>query len=868
MKLPGWLNTLFGTKESVPSKDIEALRNDFRSRYHHFQLLLTANNKVLDIMSEMNEALTQNRPLGMSFVHSRCTRVAANCFRVIKHLDELAPDKYKTLFERFKAIQEEIDPLLAAPDRDIEIPMVLPLEEIDKSHDHHVGGKMANLGELNNRLNLKVPPGFVLTKQAYWRFMDHHNLQAEIREIIQSSGSESIEQLQKVSEEAQQLIIGSELPEDLEEAMLNQYRKLEAKEGKDVSVVARSSALREDARGMSFAGQYLTEFNVTSDTLPQAYKRVIASKYSIEAITYRRNRGVRNDSVSMCVGCMPVIDSLAGGVAYSQNPLDSNDKNITIHSVWGLPTPVADGILASDLFVVTRQEPLSIIQKEIPDKKEEYKYGRKDGICRMEPTGRKGSKASLKDNQVLELAHAVLSIEKHYGAPQDVEWALDHDGSIVFLQARQLKQKSLQHTNNSKKPSIDENVPVVLEGGVTVSPGAAAGPVFVVKTEKDIINFPEGGVLVTAQALPYWAVLLNRTASIITEHGNVAGHLATVARELNVPALFSVEGATKKLENGQIVTVDADATAVYEGKIESLIHQTSKPPVDLLKSPVYKVLESISQKVLPLNLIDPQSVDFRPRNCTTLHDITRFCHEKAVREMFQFGIDHKFPERASKRLFSDVPTQFSVIDLDDGFKETANDPHFITLDEIVSIPMLALWRGMMAIPWEGPPPVDGKGFFGVLMGSASNPALNPSMPSAYLERNYFMISKNFCSLYSRFGYHFSSVETLVGDREVENYISFQFNGGAASLERRIRRTQLVLEILEIIGFRTFRRQDNVKSRIDGYEKSVMAKRLEALGYLMFHTRQLDMVMNSESSLNHYKKKILTDLESLDISFSD
>ncbi|MCA1960725.1 MAG: pyruvate, water dikinase [Desulfomonile sp.] len=838
--------------------DLEELRATFRHRYENFRMLLTCNGRALEIMAEIEQALAGSQPFGMSFVRSKCTAVSVNVYRIIKHLDELAPGKYAELHNRFKVIEGRINEALALKKASPGGPLALPISSINRNMVDQVGGKMASVAELRNELGLRVPPGFVITAEAFQRFLRHNDLQTEIERRIQASPKEGLDHLYSLCAGIHQLIVGSPLPLEVEQAVMEQYRELEKQAGSGVRVSLRSSAVGEDVAGRAFAGQFKSELNVSPDNILHAYKEVVAAKYGLPAVTYRLNRGIPDEDIAMCVGCMAMVDAVAGGVMYSRDPMNIRNRVVLINSVWGLPKAVVDGTVEPDAFEVSRDGGLEITRKEIRVKEREFVCYPDEGVCRMDLTGERSDAPSLTDEQVLQLADMAVRLEEHYGTPQDIEWAVGKDGSIYLLQCRALAQ--WESTTAPKETERRRTVDAALlaSGGTTASPGVGVGPVFVVRSDVDRLRFPEGAVLVTAQALPRWAPLLNRASAVVTEVGGPVGHLANVAREFRVPGLFGLSGATDLLREGEIITVDADGHAVYEGRIESLLAAVDTKRNLMEGSPVLATLERAASHIVPLNLLDPDAPEFHPRKCETLHDITRFSHEKSVKEMFDFGKEHHFSERSSKQLVYRVPMQWWVINLDDGFSRDVQE-RFVNLEDIVSIPMRALWEGVIAIPWAGPPPVDARGFMSVLVQATANPALDPAMSSPYAQRNYIMLSRNFCALSSRFGFHFSTVEALVSERAAENYVSFNFKGGAADLRRRVLRAALIGGILEEYGFRVEIKGDSVLARLDGGDQGFMESRLMMLGYLIMHTRQIDMVMANDGAFHHFRGKMVQDI---------
>ena len=861
-KITESIRSLFAKKQKqLDPENIDRLRLDFKERYYNFKLLINANNKALEIMADIERALGGKRPFGMTFVRTACTAAAVNVFSMVNKLNLLAPGKYERLSRRFTEIEDNINRLLTQRKPAKDKRLIIPFDAIDKDMADLVGSKMANLGEIKNKVKLRVPGGFVITAYAYEQFVEHNDLGDVINEHLQEADLDNMEQLYTLNADLNKLITESELPQELEDAIKQAWQQIEEEAGFEITVAMRSSALGEDQEGSSFAGLHLSELNISADYALQVYKEIVASKYSLPAIAYRLNKGFKDEDIAMCVGCMVMIDSTAGGVMYTRNPMDIHDDSIFINAAWGLPKAVVDGSINCDLIVVSRQKPMKIIHEDIHVKEKKFVCYPLEGVCRIDLTGDIAAVAAINQEQAVSLAELAVKMEEFYGGPQDIEWSIGHDEKIYILQCRPLQQKASGQIDYPDNLSGKYEKSRITRGGITASPGAVSGTVYLVHKEADILKFPAGSILVTKQALPIWASLLSRAAGVITEQGSFAGHLANVAREFDVAALFGVNDAINLLKTGDLITLDADGQSIYQGRIDDLLKKTEVKPHLMEGSPVYETLKQISNLIVPLNLKDPDSPQFNQENCRTLHDITRFIHEKSVHEMFDFGKKHYFNERSAKQLYYKVPMQWWLINLDDGFKVEVDGKH-VELENIASIPMLAFWEGFTAIPWDGPPAIDGKGLMSVMFQQASGLKLTARGQSGYADRNYFMISKNFCNLHSRLGYHFSLLEALVGERSEENYVKFQFKGGAADYERRLNRVIFIGELLEEYGFRVEVMEDNLVARLEGEDLEHMKQRVEILGYLSIHTRQIDMIMLNESAVKQYRAKFIKDIDYL------
>lgn len=866
-------NALTGKQHTASSHD-EAEAEQLRQRYKHrcaqFRHLLASNKTALEIMSDMEEAQRGLRPFGMNYVRGSCTRVSTSVYQMVKSLNVLTDNRYTALYPQCRQIQKQIEQELILPEVTSSNEFVLPLDAVRVDMADSVGNKMANLGELRYRLGETIPDGFVVTSHGFRFFLEQNNLQEEIDRRIQATDINELDSLFRLSSIIQQLILHAPIPEPLREAITKEVTRLEhaGSQASELRLALRSSAIGEDSAGASFAGQYRSELNICPEHVLETWREIVASKYSVTAMTYRYNRGILDETVAMCVGALVMVDAKAGGVAYSRNPLDLRDNTTIINAAIGLPKAVVDGSWTPDVYTLHRTPEIRLLHSEIAQKPSQFLSDGVEGIALFALSPEEGAAPSITEAQALTVGKLAVSLEEHYGEPQDIEWAIDTQDRVIILQTRPLKK--LQHSLDASEepaPTTDEvsdntsdDALVLFHGGTPVSLGIGSGHVYCARTEADMLRFPQGAVLVVERALPRWATLLSRASALVAEQGGTAGHLASVAREYGVPALFGVNDALTRLQEAGEITVDADNRRIHKGLI---VYSESrrKRPAPMEGSPVLQHLRNVAEHIIPLHLLDPDAPTFVPEQCTTLHDITRFCHEKSVEALFQ--AEEGTPEalRAGKQLQAGSKLQYWIIDMEDGFIHPVTGAT-VDISNIASLPMLQLWDGMTAVPWKGPPALSGSGFMSVMFESTVNPELESSLATSLANKNFFMISKNFCHLQARFGYHFCTVEIHADKKDESNYVSFHFKGGAANLARRIKRTKLIQKLLEEEGFSVDSREDALFATYEHLPKDEALQLARILGYIIIHTRQIDMIMDNTEQSETLKERFHNDMAAL------
>jgi pyruvate,water dikinase len=836
-------------------------RDLFVRSYRAFRELLNSNHRVLRIMGDMQEKAGGAYIFDRAYIRNSCREMLRDIERIIGQLNILADNRYSDLVLPYQAcmqaIQNRLDPRISIPDTDF----VLDLAELGQEDVAAAGGKFANLGELVRRMGVSVPPGFVITTRGYRAFMDSSRIEDFIRERFERLDIRDYDALRGATDEIQKKLLDAEIPPDLQERVMAAYEALCRQTGRrNLPVALRSSALLEDIRA-SFAGQFKTVLNVTAERIPHTYKSILASQFSPRAVFYYKQSGFNLDNIAMAVGVMAMVDSSVSGIAYTRDPEQPEEDRVMINAVCGLGPYAVGGIVPSDRYAVASDGRGEVLEREI-GRQEVMLTAAPEGDVQERPVDR-ASQACLNDDQLQEITRLAGKLEAHFGSPQDIEWTIDENGRLFILQSRPLRLTPSTRPASKRRPASASGREVLLESGTVVCRGVAAGPVCVVRDEKDMAGFPQGAVLVVRQSHPEYAVLLERAAAVISDVGGSLGHLATVAREFKVPAVFNTRHASKRLQNGRIVTVDAVYGTVYDGRVEEVLRDKDTA-FEYSDVGVVKLLQEIMEVVTPLNLTDPRAPEFTPRGCRTLHDITRFSHEKALQAMFDLTRESHFAERSAKQLVSEARLQWWVIDLEDGIEPGVKGKR-VDIRQIRSIPMRALWEGMTAVAWAGPPPVDAQGFLSAMTRAASDASIEPAVGKRFADRNYILVARNFCNVSTRLGFHFSTLESFVSDKPDQNYISFVFTGGGADDGRKRRRAQLISRLLERYDFRVEIRHHTVFARLEGDPPARMQERLKIMGHIIVHTRQMDMVMYNDKMVDWYYKD---QIRKIDSAFAD
>ncbi len=441
--------------------------------------------------------------------------------------------------------------------------IILWFKDLKKEDIPLVGGKCANLGEVLG-IGIPVPDGFAVSSHAYKVFLKQTKVDEEIHDLLSEMNTSDMKSLQSISEKIRKKIEGISMPKDMEKEILKAYNELCKNSGKkNASVAVRSSATAEDLPGASFAGQQETYLNVKEEDLLKSIKKCWSSLFTPRAIIYRKEKGFSHDDVLISVAVQELVSSRASGVMFTIEPVSGAGDKVVINASWGLGEAIVSGQVTPDEYIVEKGT-FKIIQKNIVKKKMQIVSDQKGGTKWISVPEKMQDQPVLNDEDIIRLAHYGVQIERHYGVPQDIEWAQDERGKIYVLQARPETVHSVKGRIKVEERKDIMGQEVLLKG-IGVSPGLGTGPVNIIRDVKEIFDFKKGDILVTEMTTPDWVPAMKNASAIVTNLGGKTCHAAIVSRELGVPCVVGTENATEVLKNNEIVTVDGQRGFVFKG---------------------------------------------------------------------------------------------------------------------------------------------------------------------------------------------------------------------------------------------------------------------------------------------------------------
>jgi pyruvate,water dikinase len=824
------------------------------AKYQAFKMLLAHNHGALEHMARLESLYYGADAFGRSTLRTIYLELLAALYGIVHAFESLTGRDQPVLLAALQDIDAAIGPecessTTAAADQ----ALVLPFGAIGQDMKDTVGAKTANLATIGNRLGLPIPGGFVITAHTYDRFLADNGLDAVIEHELADMDIEDAADTEMRCHRIQALIRAGVVAADVAAEIEVAFAAIEPANAAVLRVAMRSSAVGEDTEP-TFAGQYETILNVDHDHLLEAYREVLASKYSPQAVCYRLQYGLDDRETPMCVAAVTMVDALASGVVYSRDPARVAEPLLKVNAIWGLGEQLVDGSATPDVFLVDRERQL-IEERKIAGKPWRLTARPEGGVALEATSARERVTAAIDDATVLQLADYCLRLEAHFGGPQDIEWAADADGRLFLLQSRPLKLPAIDPAAGARHHYPGH--PIVLESGVMAAPGIATGTAFVVRRDEDLLALPDDAILVVTTAAPKYARVAGRIRGLIADSGSATSHLASVAREFGLPAIMDTKIATRTLMTGDHITLAANSVTVYVGIVAELAAAVRPQQQVNSDSPLRRRMRAMLDRITPLNLLDPSAASFTPQACRTCHDVIRYLHEVAMREMF--GLSAAAPTAPAVRLRSRLPLSLNLLDLGGGVKATAIAGD-AGIDDIACRPLAALWRGLNhpGISWRGTMNTGGQRLANLLAAPAT--AEFGEQPGG---DSYALVAADYLNFSIKFAYHFATVEALCGDTSAQNYIALQFTGGAGSYYGRSLRIQFLAAVLDQLNFEVTTTGDLLQARFARHDQAATDERLDLLGRLLASSKLLDMTLAVPGDIeNHCRRFFLGDYDFL------
>ena len=769
-----------------------------QSLFNNFRRILDQNNAALELMAVMERALGGEYIFDRTFIEDSVRKLSSCVHHVAYNLNALTGNAHVALYDRFQEIRAKLDQILAGEPGTDSAPAAVPLADVGWEMEPMVGLQTVCLAELRRRSGTGVADGFVVT----------------------TTGS--------------RIVLGSMTSADINlPAGLHREDVLEAIRKAANALVAAGAneplTVAVLALGETDEAPVPAQEGVPAREVVPTVSRVLA-----HAAGQATDKGLPEPPLVVLV--QEAVAAVLGGTVHTREGAGQRPDLLRITA--RLPQMPE----SEDRYQLLRSHPFDIVVSQVAARPFDFRLPDGKQPHHVVGTSLLRGSALLTPAPVQMLAEMALALERMLGAPCVMHWDLRADGTCVVRRVYPLDSLAGEEPGPDLAEAL-EQAAVRCRGGQTVQSGIAAGRVVHVAEDLPPEKFPAGAIAVARTASPRLAPLLPRAGAVLTEIGTAAGHLATVARELRVPAVFGIPDLLHRVPSDMNVTVDAGETVVYEGILTPLLRYGAARADLYPTDPEYRLLRRLLRFIQPLRLVEPESPDFSPQGCHTLHDIIHYCHEQAVNELVHLHRRHPGSSGLHTcRLRIEAPIQISVLDIGGGIAEDAGAAPGMT--DIRSEPLVAFLEGLRRPEALGSTPAALR-LRDIFSGMPRTLAALNAPPDA-MRGNLAIAGRDYLNLSLRLGYHFSVVDAYLGPDPQRSHVYFRFAGGLAEAELRARRAHFIRDVLASLDFNVSQKGDLVVGRLKLVAPESLRSALIALGALTAFTRQLDTAMRTDS----------------------
>lgn|GEM_PF-579902 len=558
-------------------------------------------------------------------------------------------------------------------------------------------------------------------------------------------------------------------------------------------------------------------------------------KYLREALSQALGVEIPTLSLPFETQILPQVELLASGTAYPAEGAEVPDQFI-IEGVWGFGAAVGEIEARPWKYQVSPGQGPEISLSESGVQASRLTWDLQDGFERKPLPENLQGRSCLEEEELRTITGYVGLLSSALPGPQRVVWALRPDKEIIILRSALIGEPS-----GPGSPKPEDSRGLLISRGTKIYPGRALGPALRVDVNQvpDPRNVSAGTVILADRPALSLAPLLSKAAALVVGAGEARNHLAFLAREARVPTIFHYggDGALSLVPPGAWVGVDASSLMVFAADPEKPLSKAEPGPSS--RQPVAKkILQGLSPYLFPLAAPVLPDKPLTPETCRSLHEILFCAAAGRLREMNTLSLRARVTPKDAASLVTGRMVPILVIDAGGGLSEQTPKVDF---EAVRSLPFRTFLNGLMSIPWPKARPLDVKGFISVIGVTSTTPRADDQLRKV----SFALVSKDYMNFSLCLGYHASTIEAFVGENLDDNYIRFHYQGGAAALERRLRRLQLIGGILSRLGFTVTLKGDLLDGTAIGDPLPALLEKLEILGRLEVYTKQMDMVMSGD-----------------------